>query len=74
MTCVRARRSSKFGQIRTPTAELAALESLKKFPYAFNGKNCVAKFFSAVLDQIIFIFAGNDYIHKSLDEFEFGQI
>ena len=26
--------------------------------------------FSAVLDWILFILAGNDYIHKSLDEFE----
>ena len=27
-------------------------------------------FFLAVLDQILFIFAGNDNIHKSLAEFE----
>ena len=27
-------------------------------------------FFSAVLDRILFILAGNDYIHESLDEFE----
>ena len=27
-------------------------------------------FFPAVLDQILFILAGNDDIHKSLDEFE----
>ena len=26
--------------------------------------------FSAVLDQILFILAGNDNIHESLDEFE----
>ena len=26
--------------------------------------------FSAILDQILFILAGNDGIHKSLDEFE----
>ena len=26
--------------------------------------------FSAILDQILFILAGNDDIHKSLDEFE----
>ena len=29
MTCMRARTSSKFSQIRPPTAELAALERLK---------------------------------------------
>ena len=27
-------------------------------------------FFSAILEQILFILAGNDDIHKSLDEFE----
>ena len=27
-------------------------------------------FFSAILDHILFILAGNDDIHKSLDEFE----
>ena len=33
-------------------------------------KRCL-HFFSAVLDQILFILAGNDYIvHVSLDEFE----
>ena len=30
MTCIGARRSWKFSQIRSPTAELAALERLKK--------------------------------------------
>ena len=34
------------------------------------GKNGVAVFFSAILDQILFILAGNDDIHKSFDEFE----
>ena len=33
------------------------------------GKRCL-HFFSAVIDRILFIFAGNDYIHESLDEFE----
>ena len=32
-------------------------------------KRC-CHFFSAVLDRIHFIFAGNDDIHNSLDEFE----
>ena len=30
----------------------------------------MSQFFSAVLDRILFILAGNDNIHKSLDEFE----
>ena len=29
-----------------------------------------ALLFSAILDQILFILAGNDDIHKSLDDFE----
>ena len=28
----------------------------------------MSPFFSAVLDRILFILAGNDYIHESLDE------
>ena len=34
-----------------------------------TGKGCL-HFFSAVLDQILFILAGKDNIHESLDEFE----
>ena len=30
----------------------------------------LSHFFSAVLDQIYFILAGNDHIRESLDEFE----
>ena len=33
------------------------------------GKRCY-HFFSAVLDRILFILAGNDNIHESLDEIE----
>ena len=33
------------------------------------GKGCL-HFFSAVLNLILFILAGNDNIHESLDEFE----
>ena len=69
MTCMRARKSSNFGLIGPPTAELAALENLKKSPWAYNGKNDL-HFFSAVLYLILFILAGNDSIHESLDEFE----
>ena len=65
MTCIRARRSSKFGQIRPPTTELAALERL------INPHRLIScHFFSAVLDPILFILAGNDDIHRSLEEFE----
>ena len=33
------------------------------------GKRCL-HFFSAILDRILFILAGNDNIHESLDLFE----
>ena len=33
--------SSKFGQIRPWTAELAALERLEKYPYTYKGENVV---------------------------------
>ena len=60
--------SLNFSLIGPPTAELAALERLKKFPYIM-GKGCL-HFFSAVLDRILLILAGNDNLHESLDEFE----
>ena len=44
MTCMRARTSSQFGLIGPPTAELAALERLKKSPEAYNGKKDVSMF------------------------------
>ena len=44
MTCMRAQTSSNFGLIGPSTVELAALESVKKFPYAYNGKNDVSTF------------------------------
>ena len=34
--------SSNFSQIRPRTAELAALERLKKFPWTYNGENLVS--------------------------------
>ena len=44
MTCMRPRRRQKFSQIGPPTAELAALECLKKSLQTYNGKNGVATF------------------------------
>ena len=69
MTFMRARRSSKFGQIRLLTAELSALERLKK-PYRHIMGIWCYHFFLAILDRIPFILAGNGDIHESLDEFE----
>ena len=69
MTCMRAGTSWNFSLIGPPTAELAALERLKNPHRLIMGKRCL-HFFLAVLDLILFILAGNDYIHESLDEFE----
>ena len=44
MICMRAWMSSKFGQIRPRTMELAALERMKKIPWTYNGENDVIKF------------------------------
>ena len=59
MTYMRARTSSNFGLIGPPTTELAALERLKKSPYAYNGKNDVS-----IFSRLFLIFAGNDKIHE----------
>ena len=40
-TNIKLRTSSKFGMIGPRTAELAALEHLKKSPYTYNGENIV---------------------------------
>ena len=57
--------SSKFGEIRPWTTELAALERLK-ISYTYSGEKDVITFSPLIL----FILAGNDVMHKSLDEFE----
>ena len=41
-TTVIYRTSSNFGEIRPRTAELAALERLRKFPLTHNGENVVS--------------------------------
>ena len=69
MTCMRAQTSLNFGLIGLPTAELAALERLKNPHRLITGKRCL-HFFSAFLNRILFILAGNDNLHESLDEFE----
>ena len=69
MTCMRAGMSLNFSLIGPPTVELAALERMKKSHRLIMRKQCI-HFFSAVLDLILFILAGNDNIHESLDGFE----
>ena len=61
--------SSKYGEIGPWTTELAALERLKKLPYTYNGENDVITFSPLFFFYLIlFILAGNEDTHKSLDE------
>ena len=46
------------------------LTSEKKNPHKLIMGKGYLQFYSAVLDWILFILAGNDNIHESLDEFE----
>ena len=43
----------------------------RKPPLAYNGENGVRYLFSVAFDPILFIIAGNEDMHKILDEFEF---
>ena len=70
MTCMRAWMSSKFGRIRPRTTELAALERMKKNPIDLKWIKRCHHIFCAIFNWILFIFAGNEDMHKSLDEFE----
>ena len=69
MTCMRAGRSLNFSLIGPMTAELAALERFVNPHRLIMRKQCL-HFFLAVLDLILFILAGNNNIHESLDGFE----
>ena len=71
MTYIRACMSSKFGRIRLRTTELAALERQKKKSHRLIMGKLRHHIFLAVFDRILFIVAGNEDMHKSLDEFEF---
>ena len=62
--------SSKFGRIRPRTTELAALELMKKISHILIMGKTMPLHFSHIFDWILFIFAGNEDMHKSLNEFE----
>ena len=67
-TSITSRMSSKFGQIGLRTAELAALERIKKSHRLIMGKRY--HIFSAIFDWIFFIYTGNEDMYRSLNEFE----
>ena len=62
--------SSKFGEIRPWTRELAALERLKKSHKLIMEKKTSSHFLRFFFYLILFILAGNEDMHRSLDEFE----
>ena len=71
MTYIRGCMSSKFCRIRPRTTDLAALERRKKIPIDLQLGKLRHHIFLAVFDRILFLLAGDEDMHKSLDEFEF---
>ena len=73
-TTIISRTSSKLGQIRPRTAELAALESLGKSPYTYNGNNVVTTLaHSFLIESSSFLQIMRIYI-KAWMSSNFGQI
>ena len=70
-TCIKSRTSSKCGQIGPLTTELAALERLKISHRLTMGKCCLHAS-SFIFYRIIINIAGNQDMHKSSVEFDFG--
>ena len=70
-TSIISRTSSKFGQIRPRTGELATLERLEKSPKTYNVRNLVNTLAPSFFASIIHILAGKKDMHESLDEFKF---
>ena len=61
--------SSKFGEIRPWTTELAALEHLKK-SHRLIMEKMTSSHFLHYFSSDSFILTGNEDLHRSLDEFE----
>ena len=61
--------SLKYCRIRPRTTELAALECMKK-KKTYNEYNDIITLSPLYFNGILFIFAGNEDMHKSLDKFE----
>ena len=64
MTSMRAWMSSKFGLIQPQTPELTALERMKKSHRLIMGKT-MSSHFLRYFNWILFIFAGDEDMHKS---------
>ena len=74
MTCMRAQMSSNFSLIGPPTAELDALERLKKNPKAYNWKNYVSTFSQLFLiGSFLYLHVMITYMRAWISS-KFGQI
>ena len=75
MTCMRARMSSNFGLLGPLVAELAALECLKKSPYAYNGKNYVFTFsWLFLIGSFLYLQVMITYMRAWMGSVKFDQI
>ena len=74
MTTIKSRISSKFGQIRSQTVELAGPVRLKKFPWSYNGRNVVASLAPSFLIGSSSVLQVRKTTIKSRVSLKFGQI
>ena len=70
-TTIESGLSSKISLIRLCTAELAALERLKKIPIDLQWKKCCEHSSAFFFNLIVFVLASNKNNHESFNEFEF---
>ena len=74
MTYIRAWKSSKFGQIRPLTKELAGLELQKKSPPTYNGEKGIATFsWLFLIESFSYLQVTITYIRTWMS-LKFGQI
>ena len=72
-TCMKARRSSRFGQIGPPRAELSALERLTKSPYTYNRENGDATFQIVLIGSFSYLQVTMSYIIACMSS-KYGHI
>ena len=73
-TIITTRTSSKFGQIRPRTAELAALGRLEKSPYTYDGRNIVNTLAPTFLNRLSSFLQVKRTCMKAWMSSNFGQI
>ena len=70
MTCMKAQTISKFQPYRTTDCGVSCPWSSEKIPIGLLWEKPCLPLFLSCHDRILFILAGNNNIHESLDEFE----